>query len=147
MNIMEEKNFEERIINMNRVSKKTKGGNTLSFTALAVVGDKKGKVGVGYGKARTTRSAIEKAISRAKDGMIEVKMKGQTIAHPVEAKYSAAKIILKPAPKGSGIIAGGPVRSVIELSGIQDISSKMLGSSNKVATVRCVIKALEKLRI
>lgn len=140
------KEFEEQIIQIKRVSKKTRGGNTISFTALAVVGDKKGRVGSGLGKARDVPTAVHKAIEKAKSTLVNVNIRNNTIAHSVSAKYKAAEVLLMPAPEGSGIIAGGTVRNVVELSGIKDISSKMLGSNNKVANVRCTIKALQKLR-
>ena len=129
-----------------RVSKKTTGGNDIGFTALVLVGDKKGSVGTGYGKAKDVSTAIRKAISKAKENMIDVRLKGTSISYDVSAKYGAAKVLLKPAPKGSGLIAGGSIRVVLELAGIKDISSKMLGSNNKVSNVRCTIEALKKLK-
>ncbi|OGC38360.1 30S ribosomal protein S5, partial [candidate division WWE3 bacterium RBG_13_37_7] len=116
--------FEERIIEINRTSKKTKGGNTMSFAALVVVGNRNGKVGTGYAKAREVAIAVSKALAKARKDMIDVKIKGTTIAHEVSDKYGSAKVFMKPAPKGSGIIAGGSVRVVLELAGIHDISSK-----------------------
>lgn len=139
--------FEERIIDINRVTKATGGGQRLSFTALAIVGDRNGRVGVGYGKARNTNEAISKAKIKAKNNMVTITLKGNTIPHEVIAKYGASIVLLKPAPVGSGIIAGGPVRSVVELAGIKDISAKILGSNNKITTSRCVLKALGKMRV
>ena len=138
--------MEERVLNIKRVSKKNRGGNTIRFTALVVVGDKNGSVGTGYGKGRDVTTAITKAVSQAKRDVVNVPVKNGTIAHEVTHKYGSAQIKLKPAPKGAGIIAGGSVRTVVELAGIADISAKMLGSSNKVANVRCAIEALQKLK-
>lgn len=138
--------FEERVIEVKRVSKKTTGGNAISFAALVVVGNKNGKVGSGYSKALDVASAVTKAVAQAKRTLIDIKMNGTTIPHDVEDKYGSAKVFLKPAPKGSGIIAGGAVRTVLELGGIHDISSKMLGSNNKICNIRCTLDALKKLK-
>ena len=140
------KEFEERVYHIKRVSKKTTGGNAIGFTALIVVGDFQGQVGAALGKSRDVSRAIQKAVSKAKDNVVEVNLKGTTIPHEVIHKYAAARVLLKPAPKGSGIIAGGPVRVVLELAGVKDVSAKMLGSSDKLANVRCTIQALEKLK-
>ncbi len=140
------KEFEERVYHIKRVSKKTTGGNAIGFTALAVVGDFKGKVGAALGKSKDVSRAIQKAVNKAKDNVVEVNLKNTTIPHEVIHKYAAARVLLKPAPKGSGIIAGGPVRVVLELAGVKDVSAKMLGSSNKLANVRCTIQALRKLK-
>lgn len=137
--------FVEKIAQINRVSKKTKGGNRISFSVLVVVGDKKGKVGVGLGKALDVSGAIKKALSRAKKAMITVPMKGTTIPHEVRMKKGAARILLKPAPAGTGIIAGGAVRLVVEAAGIRDIVSKILGSNNKASNVYATMEALKKL--
>lgn len=138
--------FEEKIIEIKRVSKKTKGGNAIGFTVLVVVGNRSGKVGYGYGKAKNVADAIGKAVASAKNKMHEIKMIGKTISHEVTAKVGASKVFLKPAPEGAGIIAGGSVRIVVDLAGIKDISSKVLGSNNKLLNVRCTIEALEKLK-
>ncbi len=138
--------YEEKVIEIKRVSKKTKGGNTVGFTALVVLGNRNGKVGHGYGKAKNVAEAIQKALTSAKKKMINIKLTGKTIAHDVDAKLGSAKVALRPASEGSGIIAGGSVRVVVELAGIKDISAKMLGSNNKLSNVRCTIKALEKLK-
>ncbi|MBW6441684.1 30S ribosomal protein S5 [Patescibacteria group bacterium] len=138
--------IEEKIIEIKRVSKKTKGGNTIGFTVLVVVGNRDGKVGYGYGKARNVADAIKKAMSSAKKKMYNIKYDGKTIAHEVTAKIGASKVLLKPAPEGTGIIAGGSVRIVVDLAGIKDISSKVLGSNNKLLNVRATIKALQKLK-
>ena len=123
------KEFDERVIQIRRVSKKTKGGNKIGFTALVVIGDKKGRVGSGYGKASDVSTAVQKAITQAKNTVTKIKLKDTTIPHEVEAKYGSAKVKLMPAPRGSGIIAGGSIRTVVELAGIKDISSKMIGFS------------------
>lgn len=138
--------YEEKVIEIKRVSKKRKGGNDVGFTALVVLGNRNGKVGHGYGKAKNVAEAIQKALTSAKKKMLNIKISGKTIAHNVEAKLGSAKVALRPASEGSGIIAGGSVRVVVELAGIKDISAKMLGSNNKLSNVRCTIKALEKLK-
>lgn len=142
----QQKEFDEKVIQIKRVSKKTKGGNKIGFTALVVIGDKKGKVGVGLGKASDVSSAVQKAVSSAKRTLATIKIKENTIAHEVRSKSGSAKILLMPAPVGSGIIAGGSVRNVVELAGIKDISAKMLGSNNKIENVRATIDALKKLK-
>lgn len=139
------KEFEETVIEIKRISKKTKGGNTIRFSALVVVGDKKGKVGIGLSKAPDVSSAIRKSIEFAKRKMITVPIKGTTIPYSVEEKFSAAKVILKPAPPGSGIIAGGPMRVVLEAAGIRDAAGKFLGTSNKASNVYATLKALETI--
>lgn len=141
------KEFEERIVQIKRVSKKTKGGNKIGFTALVVIGDRKGRVGVALGKATNVSVAIQKALSKAKDDIVEINVTGNTIPHDVTKKFKSAKIVFKPAPKGSGIIAGGTVRDVVELVGIKDISAKMLGSNNKNTNAHCAIEALKSLRL
>jgi len=141
-----EKEFEEKVVQVNRVSKKTKGGNRISFSVLTVVGDKKGKVGVGLGKAPDVVSGIKKGMKQAKRRMIEVPMKGTTIPHEVRIKRGAAKILLKPAPPGTGIKAGGSVRVVVEAAGIKDIVSKILGSNNKINNVYTTLEALKQLK-
>lgn len=137
--------FEEKIVQINRTSKKTQGGNKIRFSALVVVGDKKGKVGVGLGKSNDVANAIVKAIAFAKKRMINVPIKKGTIPHKVEIKEGAARILLKPAPEGSGIIAGGPVRSVVEVAGIKNISSKILGTENKASNVHATFEALRQI--
>lgn len=137
--------FEEEIVQVNRVSKKTKGGNKIGFSVLTVVGDKRGKVGVGLGKAPDVSAAIKKGVSLAKKHAIEVPIKNGTIPFEVYIKLGAAKIMLKPAPPGSGVIAGGAVRSVVSLAGIQNISSKVLGTDNQASNVYATIEALKRL--
>jgi small subunit ribosomal protein S5 len=139
------KEFEETVVQINRISKKTKGGNQIRFSALVVVGDRKGKVGVGLAKATDVRNAIRKSISAAKRKMILVPLVGTTVPCSVNEKFSAAKILLKPAPPGSGIIAGGPMRVVLEAAGIRDAVGKILGTKNKVSNVYATLKALETI--
>ena len=141
-----EKEFEEKVVQVNRVSKKTKGGNRISFSVLVVVGDKKGRVGVGLGKSKEVASGVEKAVSYAKKHLITVPLKGTTIPHDVRVKLGAAEVLLKPAPAGSGLIAGGAVRVVVEAVGIRDISSKVLGTNNKASNVYACLEALKKLK-
>ncbi len=138
--------FEEKVIQVNRVSKKTKGGNKIGFSVLVVVGDKKGRVGVGLGKAADVSSAVKKGMSYAKKHLITVPMVKTTIPHEVRIKVGAAKIILKPAPGGTGIRAGGAVRAVVEAAGIRDVVSKILGTDNKASNVYATFKALRQLR-
>lgn len=137
--------FEERIVQVNRVSKKTKGGNKIGFSVLMVVGNKSGKVGVGLGKAGDVSSSIKKGVTLAKKHAIDVPIVNETIPFEVHVKLGAAKILLKPAPRGSGVIAGGAVRNVVSLAGIQNISSKVLGSDNKSSNVYATIEALKRL--
>ena len=139
----EAREFDERVIQVNRVSKKTKGGNRMSFSVLVVVGDKKGRVGVGLGKARDVSSAIRKAAAYAKKHLITVPIVRGTIPYDVLIKRGAAKILLKPAPEGSGVIAGGAVRSVVEAAGIRNISSKVLGTKNQASNVYASLAALK----
>ncbi len=137
----------EKVIQINRVSKKTTGGNRIAFSALVVVGDRKGRVGVGLGKALEVPVAIAKAISRARKSMINVPVVHSTIPRSIMIKKGAAKILLRPAPSGTGIIAGGPVRAVVELAGIQDISSKIIGTRNKASNVYATMEALKILGV
>lgn len=141
-----EKEFEEKVVQVNRVSKKTKGGNKISFSVLVVVGDRKGRVGVGLGKAPEVVKAVEKAVSYGKKHLITVPLKGKTIPHEVFVKRGAAKVYLWPAPLGSGVISGGAVRAVVEAAGIKDISSKVLGTNNQASNVYACLEALKKLR-
>lgn len=139
--------FIEDVVQVNRVSKKTTGGNKVGFSVLVVVGNKKGKVGVGLGKAADVAAAIKKAISIAKKHFIDVPIIHGTIPFKVRIKSGAAEVMLKPAPKGSGIIAGGAVRSVVAAAGIQNISSKVLGSDNKASNVYAAITALKQIHV
>lgn len=137
--------FDERVIQTHRVSKKTKGGNRIGFSSLVVVGDKKGRVGVGLGKSRDVASAIRKGVSYAKKHLIDVPIVNGTIPFDVFVKLGAAKVMLKPAPVGSGVIAGGAVRAVVEAAGLQNISSKVLGTKNQASNVYATLEALRKL--
>ncbi|MCJ7740736.1 30S ribosomal protein S5 [Candidatus Microgenomates bacterium] len=138
--------FVEKIIQVNRVSKKTTGGNKIGFSVLVVVGDKKGKVGVGLGKARDVTSAVRKGVQYARKHMIIVPMVKKTIRHEIRIKKGAAKIMIKPAPPGTGIRAGGPVRAVVEAAGIKDIVSKIMGTDNKASNVYATLEALKRLK-
>lgn len=137
--------FEEKVVQINRTSKKTKGGNKVGFSALTVVGDRKGKVGVGLGKAPDVSSAIRKGILLAKKHMIAVPLINGTIPFRVDLKLGAARLMLKPAPLGSGVIAGGAVRSVVSAAGIENISSKVLGTKNRANNVQATLEALRVL--
>ncbi len=139
--------FEEKIVQVNRVSKKTKGGNKIGFSVLAVVGDKKGRVGVGLGGAPDVSSAVKKAVSYAKKHFITVPMKGRTIPHEIRVKLGAARVMLKPAPPGTGVIAGGAIRAVVEAAGIRDVVSKILGSKNQASNVYATMEALKNLKM
>jgi len=139
------KEFEETVVQINRISKKTKGGNQIRFSALVVVGDKKGKVGVGLSKAGDVRSAIKKAVAAAKRRMVVIPLRGTTVPYSVREKFSAAKVLIRPAPPGSGIIAGGPIRVVMEAAGVRDVSGKILGTKNKISNVYATLKALETI--
>jgi small subunit ribosomal protein S5 len=137
--------FEEKIIQIKRVSKKTKGGNKIGFTALAVVGDKAGKIGTGMAKALDVTTAIAKALSKARRNVVTVHISDNTIPHEVLESFGASMVKMMPAPRGSGIIAGGAVRDVLSLCGVRDVSAKMLGSNNKNGAVMCTINALKRL--
>lgn len=141
-----DKEFEERVVEIDRVSRTVKGGKRMRFRALVVVGNKKGKVGMGIGKAGDVQGAIKKAVTHAKKHLIVVPIVNETIAHEVTMKYGAAIVFLKPAPAGTSIIAGGPVRAVIELAGIRNILSKIIGSTNKINNVRATLQTLELLQ-
>lgn len=138
--------FTEKVVQINRVSKKTKGGNRIGFSVLVVVGDGSGQVGVGLGQAPNVASAIGKAISYAKKHLVTVPMRQTTIPHEVLIKRGAAKILLKPAPPGSGVIAGGAVRAVVSAAGIKDVVSKILGTKNQASNVYATFEALKKLQ-
>lgn len=142
----QESEFFERVVQVNRVSKKTKGGDRRSLSVLVVVGDRKGKVGVGLGKAQEVQSAVRKATAYAKKHLISVPLKGKTIPHQVLVKSGAAKILLKPASEGTGVIAGGAVRVVVEAAGIHDIVSKILGTKNQASNVYATMEALTLLK-
>ena len=139
--------YEEKVISIGRVSKTTKGGRTMRFTATVAVGDRKGKVGLGTGKANEVPEAISKALKAAEKNIVTVNLvEGRTLSHEVIGTCGAAKVLIKPAKAGSGIIAGGPVRNVLELAGVKDIVSKSLGSNTQINTAKAAMNALKMQR-
>ena len=138
--------FEEVVVNVGRITKVVKGGRRFRFNALVVVGNKNGIVGVGAGKAKEVPDAIKKAVDNAFKNLTTVSIKGTTIAHDIEHKYNASRVLLKPASEGTGVIAGGAVRPVLELAGIQDILTKSIGSNNPNTLVRATVEALARLK-
>ena len=144
--VKERKEYEEDVIQIDRVTRVVKGGRRLRFRATVVIGNRKGKVGMGIGKSVEVTGAIQKAIAQAKKSLITVPMVGQTIPHKIKIKFKSAKLLLMPASPGTGIIAGGPLRKIVELAGIQDILSKALGNNNRVTNTQAALKALSQLK-
>ena len=146
METINREDFEESIVNIGRVTKVVKGGRRFRFTALVVVGDKNGTVGFGTGKAKEVPDAIKKAVDDAFRHLTKVSIKGTTIAHDIEHKFNASRVLMKPASEGTGVISGGAMRPVLELAGVQDILTKSLGSNNPNTVVRATIEALGRLK-
>jgi len=143
----QQSDFIEKIITINRVTKVTKGGKKMSFTALVVVGDTKGRVGFALGKANEVADAIRKGLARAKKDIIFIKREGSTIAHEIIGEYGAAKVLLMPASEGTGVIAAGPVRAICEAAGIKDILTKSLNSNNPINVIKATITGLKNLKV
>jgi small subunit ribosomal protein S5 len=143
---MAESQYEERTIKVNRVAKVVKGGRRFSFTALMVIGDGNGKVGLGYGKAKEAGLAVQKGIEEAKKNLFDVPLAGSTITHPVIGKAGAGEIMMKPAAPGTGVIAGGAARAILEMAGVHDIIAKSLGSTNAINVAHATIAGLHALR-
>ena len=135
----------EKLVQVNRVAKVVKGGRIFAFTALTVVGDGKGKVGFGRGKAREVPAAIQKALEAARRNMIQVELKGSTIQHPIRARHGASKVFMQPASEGTGVIAGGAMRAVREVAGVQNVLAKCYGSTNPVNVVRATYEGLRSM--
>ena len=140
-----EQKLQKKVLMINRVAKKVKGGDKIGFAALVAVGDGKGRLGIGYGRAKDLRKAIEKGGRQAKTKMFTVPIVRTTIPHRVEVKEGAARIMIRPAPRGSGLRAGGVIRDILELAGYKDVSAKILGTRNKMTNAKATVKALRRL--
>lgn len=138
--------FEQKMVDLSRVTRVTKGGKRLSFRACMVIGDRKNRVGFGVAKGKDVSMAIGKAVDKAKKNLIKVPIKNETVPHEIIHKFKAARVLIKPAKKGRGISAGGAVRTVLELSGIPNVTAKIMGSNSKINNVRCVWEALRKIK-
>lgn len=138
--------FQEKLVQVNRVAKVVKGGRIFGFTALTVVGDGNGKVGFGRGKAREVPVAIQKAMENARRNMVEVELNGNTLQYPIKARHGGSKVYMQPASDGTGVIAGGAMRAVLEIAGVQNVLAKCYGSTNPVNVVRATIKGLTNMR-
>jgi small subunit ribosomal protein S5 len=146
MEIEKEKEFEERVVQVRRVTKVVTGGKRMSFRVLAVVGDRKGRVGIGISKANEVSAAIRKAVDTGKKNLINVSLIGHTIPHQVTGKLGASEVLIRPAPAGRGVIAGGAVRIILELAGIKDAVAKSIGASSAINVAQATLNALENLR-
>jgi small subunit ribosomal protein S5 len=140
-----DKEFTEKLIKLNRVAKVVKGGRRFSFSALVVVGDQKGRIGLGFGKANDVTEAIRKSIEKAKNNMITIPLKNGTLPHEVIGRFKSAEVLMKPAAPGTGVIAGGPVRAIMDASGVTDILSKSLGSKNTINIVKAVFAGFDEI--